>query len=172
MTDNNLGAMVTDLETGIEGVVNNRADYAFGQTRYCIQPKAEKGKNAIVDSIMVDECQVQQNSDQSESVKCIPVLRTTPKFKTGQIVIDPVNNFTGIIMGRAVYTNGCARVYIEGKTKKGAIKNLWLPEEQVVAKLSKILRKPVYNKDIRKAVNEGKRTKSFRGGPAPSSSRY
>jgi hypothetical protein len=53
--------------------------------------------------------------------------------KLGQQVTDRYNGFTGIVMGRTEYINGCVRYLVESPTltEKGEAVTRWVDEQRL-----------------------------------------
>ena len=138
------------------GVAENRAEFIYGCDRYCVQPQiGEDGK--IPDSVMIDEPQLELVADREPVMP--PPLEPVRLFEMGQEVTDPIRCAKGIITGRAIYLNGCARVLIS--PKQASTKDLsswWVDEQQLVAG--------------KKKIDAPAREKKLTGGPAASSSKY
>ena len=151
-----LGTIVRDRVTGFIGVAENRASYLYGVDRYHVQPQVNK-KGKVPDGYMVDEPQL-------ETVEGMLLVMSPPEdppiiVELGSLVNDPVRGMNGTASGRAVYLNGCARIWVEPKQIAGKdhIKSWWASEGQLT----------VIEQGHQK-VDEIKNT----GGPAPSSSKY
>lgn len=152
-----LGSFVKDKVTGLEGVAENRATYLYGCDRYFVQPQIDKdGK--LPDGLMIDEPQL--SIDQSKSAAMEPMPEPAQVITLGSVVSDPIRGEKGTATGRAVYLNGCSRIYIE--PKKGVLKieatGWWVDEQQVVKTKKVKVEPPVKAKRI--------------GGPARSCSKY
>jgi len=151
-----LGTIVKDLVTGLIGVAENRCEFMYGCDRYFVQPQIGKdGK--VPDGLMIDEPQLVPVKGRK------PVMPepTEPAriFEMGQHVTDPIKGAKGIITGRAVYLNGCARVYISTKqSSEKDLKSWWVDEDQPIA----LKKKHPAPSSVQKST----------GGPAPSCSKY
>ena len=156
-----LGTVVKDRVTGLIGVAENRAEFMYGCDRYLVQAKAGKD-NKIPDAVMIDEPQLEVVEGEASVMEPLP---EPPRLiEMGQQVTDPIIERKGTVTGRAVYLNGCSRVFIKPKYVEGTkVKGWWAYEEQVVGK------KTLTGKDkIPVAPSANRRT----GGPAPSNSKY
>lgn len=151
-----LGTVVTDKVTGFVGIAENRATFLYGCDRYCVQPRVDKdGK--VPENQMIDEPQLEVVA--GEKVVMIPVSEPEALVEMGQLVFDPVKDLEGTVMGRAVYLNGCARIFIQPKQKgEKERKSWWVDEPQVKSR----------NSFIKKVKKEEKK----RGGPALCNSKF
>lgn len=151
-----LGTVVSDKVTGFVGVAESRGTYLYGCDRYCVQPKIDKdGK--IPESRMIDEPQLE--AVEGEKVVMLPAGEPEQLVKLGQFVLDPARDMEGTVMGRAVYLNGCSRIYIQPKQKgEKERKSWWVDEPQVEPRQT-------FLKKVKKAE---KKT----GGPAICSTKY
>ena len=150
-----LGTIVKCRVTGFTGVAENRVTFMYGCDRYCVQPKVDKdGK--LPDSVMID---AQQLEIVEGKPRVMDALAEPPALvELGQWVEDPIRGMEGTITGRAVYLNGCARVWVSPKqTASKKVDDWWVDEKQVIGK-QKITATP----DAQRKA----------GGPAPSSSKY
>lgn len=156
-----LGYMVRDKLTGFTGVAENRATFLYGCDRYCVQPPVDKdGK--IPESTMIDEPQLELVADTERVVE--PMQPPEQSVKLGLVVFDPIRGVEGTAFGRAVYLNGCARLFVHPKrTGKDNDKSFWVDEPQVEVRTS------LLGKD-KKTIDSVPRART--GGPAPSSSKY
>ena len=151
-----LGTIVRDLVTDLVGVAENRTEFMYGCDRYWIQPQVGKdGK--VPEGYMVDEPQLKPVEGRDPVMP--PPDEPDRIFEMGQHVRDPIMGAEGIITGRAVYLNGCARVFI--CPKQSSDKDLspwWIDEEQPISLKEK------HSSPSSKQKNTG--------GPAPSCSKY
>jgi hypothetical protein len=83
----------------------------------------------------------------------------------GQLVFDPVRSMDGTVTGRAVYLNGCSRVFIEPKQASKIKLDSWWVDENQVEPHTTITGKP---KMTKQPNQPGVKT----GGPARSNSKY
>ena len=151
-----LGNFVRDKVTGLEGVAENRATFLDGCDRYFVQPQVDKdGK--VPNGFMIDEPQL-EIKDLAPAMK--PMTEPAQTVTLGSIVNDPIRGEKGTATGRAVYLNGCSRIYIQ--PKKGIVKleaeGWWVDEQQVVK--------------IKQAKVEAQPKEKIIGGPARSCSKY
>lgn len=156
-----LGLMVRDKVTGFVGVADNRAEFMHGCTRYYIQPQINRD-GAVPEGALFDEPQIEiiqpVNAVVPEPVE--PPVRCA----MGQKVRDPITSIEGIVCGRAVYLNGCSRVYVVPKMNdRGISLEYWTDEERVEIVGANLLL--VAKPEISEPPKE--RT----GGPAPSCSK-
>jgi hypothetical protein len=156
-----LGTVVRDRATGFVGVAENRCTFIYGCDRYCVQPRVgEDGK--IPDSAMIDEPQLIV-TDEKRAME--PVCEPVQIVQMGQLVFDPVRSMEGTVTGRAVYLNGCSRVFIEPKQAAKIKLDSWWVDENQVEPHTTIFGNP----KMTKQPNEpGVKT----GGPARSNSKY
>lgn len=157
-----LGSIVKDKVTGLIGVAENRASFLYGCDRYCVQPKM-KDDGTIPKSRMIDEPQLEVLEDEQSAVTPLP--ESSQIIELGQIVEDPVRAMSGTATGRAVYLNGCSRIFVEPKrdTKK-EVESWWVDEKQLKPKTT-------LGGEAKKTITtepSHRRT----GGPARSSSQY
>lgn len=134
-----LGLIVKDLVTGITGVAENRGTYMHGCDRYCIQPKAKKD-GTIPEAIMVDEPQLRILTSKKPAME--PMKPPKQILFNGDLAIDPISGFKGIVTGRAVYLNGCARTLLSSKkTWKDGEEDKWFDEPRldIVKKALKVV---------------------------------
>ncbi len=131
-----LGQYVKDQVTGLVGIAENRATFLYGVDRYCVQPKIKKD-GTIPDSRMVDEPQLKVLTDKPAAMEPPPEPKQTVSL--GSKVYDPILDRTGTATGRAVYLNGCSRIYVEPKHKLLAPTSdgWWTDELQLVMKKEK-----------------------------------
>jgi hypothetical protein len=157
-----LGVVVRDKVTGFTGIAENRATFMYGCDRYCVQPKIDKdGK--IPDSVMIDEPQLEW-VDGEERVMS-PVGTPDILVEMGQLVLDPIRNIEGTVVGRAVYLNGCSRIIIQPKKSgKKEIKSFWVDEKQVEPRNTFIGKKKI----TKEPDNDNRKS----GGPATCSSKF
>ncbi|MCK5642277.1 MAG: hypothetical protein KAJ19_15835 [Gammaproteobacteria bacterium] len=151
-----LGTVVRDRVTGFVGVADNRATFLYGCDRYCVQPRIDK-EGKVPDSQMIDYPQLE--IVEGEKVAMFPAPEPEQLVELGQLVLDPVKDMEGTVMGRAVYLNGCARILIAPKQKGDKQRESWWVDEPQV--------KP-RNSFIKKVTKVEKK----RGGPALSNSKY
>lgn len=153
-----LGQYVEDKVTGLIGVVEDRATFLYGVDRYCVQPRIKKD-GTIPGSRMVDEPQLKVLIDKPPAMEPYPEPKQT--IPLGSKVHDPILDRTGTATGRAVYLNGCSRIYVEPKHKLLAPTHAgwWADEPQLV--LKKTADQP--------KTNEPEKTP---GGPARSNPQY
>ena len=151
-----LGTVVRDKVTGFVGIAENRATFLYGCDRYCVQPQVDKdGK--IPENQMVDEPQLV--IVEGEKVVMSPAGEPKQLVELGQSVFDPVRGMEGTVMGRAVYLNGCARIWIQPKQKgEKERRSWWVDEPQVEPRES--------------CIKKASKTEKKRGGPAPSNSKF
>ena len=153
-----LGTIVRDKVTGFVGVAENRATFLYGCDRYFIQPQI-KEDGSIPDGAMIDEPQLEPVEDKEPVMEAMGDPEQLVEL--GQVVKDPVKDVEGTVTGRAVYLNGCSRVFVEPKfsAKTKELASYWVDEQQVepLRKRTKVVEK-----------TEGKAP----GGPARSSSKY
>jgi len=150
-----LGSFVIDQVTGLEGIAENRASYLYGCDRYFVQPQVDKdGK--VPEGRMVDDPQLKV-TDAPPVMEPMPAPAQTVPL--GAIVDDPIRGQKGTATGRAVYLNGCSRIFIESKLGMTNVSpdSWWVDEQQLVIK--KLPKKP-----------QVKETRT--GGPARSCSKY
>lgn len=155
-----LGSLVKDKITGFTGIADNRATYLYGCDRICVQPNKVNEDYTIPESCMFDECQLEVLSTDT-GIATIPP--NTPRVELGNIVKDPISETECTVMGRAVYLNGCTRVYLT-PTKKcdKEQETYWVDENQVVdTGKTKLLK-----------GNTPPNSTRGTGGPAPSNSKY
>lgn len=151
-----LGTVVRDKVTGFVGIAENRADFLYGCTRYCVQPVVDK-EGKMPESKMVDEPQLE--IVEGEKVVMSPAGEPEQLVEFGQLVLDPVKDMEGTVMGRAVYLNGCSRIYIQPKQKGEKERESWWVDEPQV--------------EPRKTfVKKVKKAKKAPGGPAICSSKF
>lgn len=151
-----LGTVVKDKVTGLIGIAENRATYLYGCDRYCVQPRVDKdGK--IPENAMIDEPQLE--IVEGEKVVMLPGGEPEQLVELGQVVFNPVIDMEGTVMGRAVYLNGCSRIWIQPEQKgEKERKSWWAYEAQVEPR----------NKFVKKVRKSEKTT----GGPALSNSKF
>ena len=152
-----LGLFVEDKVTGFIGVTENRATFLYGCDRYHIQPQVDKdGK--IPEGRMIDEPQLKIIVDKGQAME--PMKEPKQLISLGNEVHDPIIDKKGTATGRAVYLNGCSRIFIEPKHKllTADIEGWWADEQQIVQK-KKVTHKPQKNN-------------TRKGGPARSCSRH
>ena len=103
-----LGYFVKDRVTGLIGIAENRATFLYGCDRYFVQPQMD-GDGKIPDGRMIDEPQLEVMDNE-------PVMELLAEPKQvvllGSEVYDPIKNMKGTATGRAVYLNGCSRIYV------------------------------------------------------------
>lgn len=126
-----LGQTIRDKISGYEGIATTRSEYQFGCPRVGIQPP-KKPDGSLQEEIGFDEPQL-------EVVDAKRIIVTEPpaqRFAFGQLCTCSVTNYEGVLVGRAVYLNGCARVALQPKLVKGKeLQNaMWFNEQQVEAK--------------------------------------
>jgi len=121
-----LGTIVKDLVTGLIGVAENRAEFMYGCDRYLVQPRIG-GDGKIPESHMIDETQLVLLEHCDPVMQ--PPLEPVKIFEMGQEVIDPIKEAKGVITGRAVYLNGCARVMISPKQSSDKDLSPWWVDE-------------------------------------------
>jgi len=51
--------------------------------------------------------------------------------KLGSKVRDAISGFEGVVVGKAVYLNGCHSACVEGPAKDGERKDLWFDEQRL-----------------------------------------
>lgn len=154
-----LGTIVKDKVTGFTGVAENCATYLYGCDRYCVQPKIDK-EGKIPDSVVLDVFQLDR-VDEKTTVEPLPFPDQVVNL--GDEVHDPISDMTGIATGRCLYLNGCARIYIETKIKKGGeieAKGFWTDELSLTVK-KKLKIKSADTESILKKERPVRRT----GGP-------
>ncbi|WP_320838478.1 hypothetical protein [Zhongshania sp.] len=157
-----LGTIVKDKVTGLKGVAENRATFLYGCDRYCIQPQA-KEDGTVPDSIMVDEPQLEIM--ESEPRAMIPAGEPEQKIELGCVVEDPIRGMVGTATGRAVYLNGCSRIFVQPKqVGDKEQKSWWVDEQQLKVKTS-------FTGSEKRTVDPVVRHARI-GGPAPSNSKY
>jgi len=150
-----LGLFVKDKVTGLMGVAENRATFLYGCDRYFVQPQVDKdGK--VPTGMMIDEPQLQQLNHIPSAM--VPMPEPEQIIQLGSSVYDPITGRKGIATGRAVYLNGCSRIFVEPKHKLLTIdaKGWWTEEQQLVIK--------------KKVISQPKEYRT--GGPARSCSKY
>lgn len=152
-----LGFFVKDRVTGLEGVAENRATFLYGCDRYFVQPQID-GDGKIPEGKMVDEPQLEILTNKDSVMEPLPEPKQVVSL--GLEVYDPIRNRKGAATGRAVYLNGCSRIYVEPKHKilTADTKGWWVDELQLVAK--------------KKVVHKPESASHKTGGPARSSSKY
>lgn len=155
-----LGTLVKDKVTGLEGIAENRCTFLYGCDRICVQPNKVSEDGTIPENHMFDECQLEVLND-------VPVVQSIPpqpqRVSLGNLVKDPIREMECTVMGRAVYLNGCTRVFLTPTKKSDKTQETyWVDEHQVIdtgkTKLTK--------------QNSAPNTTRSTGGPAPSSSKY
>lgn len=106
---------------------------------------------------MVDEPQLELVEGEKEVMS--PAREPEQLVELGQLVSDPVRGMEGTVMGRAVYLNGCSRVWIQPKQKgEKERKSWWVNEPQVEPR--------------KKFIKKVKKDKKDPGGPAPCNSKF
>lgn len=155
-----LGTLVRDKITGLEGIADNRATFLYGCDRICVQPNKVNEDGTIPDNHMFDEFQLEVLS---ESL----VVQATPpqpsRVTLGNLVKDPIAEMECTVMGRAVYLNGCTRVWLVPTKKSDKTQeSYWVDEHQVVdTGKTKLLKS-----------NSTPNSTRATGGPSPSNSKY
>ncbi|RLJ20020.1 hypothetical protein DJ031_06840 [bacterium endosymbiont of Escarpia laminata] len=158
-----LGYFVKDKVTGLMGVAENRATFLFGCDRYFVQPQI-KEDGTVPEGVMIDEPQLEVLKDKDRVMT--PAGLPEQTISLGQLVDDPVTGMTGTATGRAVYLNGCSRIFVEPKTTSEKHESWWVDEKQLTGKKTLIGRdKKTIEPNEPQAV---RRT----GGPARSCSKY
>lgn len=144
-----LGQKVKCIVTGLEGITTCRGDYLSGVSRWEVQPPKDKDGN-VPETFMVDAPQLVV-VDKKRIVICEELKEIV---KMGQKVRDPISDIEGIVVGQALYLNGCRRILIGlKKDKDGKLqKSIWIDEPQLEVVAEKI---------------EVKRKSSNTGGPCP-----
>lgn len=150
-----LGSFVKDRVTGLTGVAENRATFLYGCDRYFVQPQID-ADGKVPEGRMVDAPQLEV-LDKAPAMEPMPEpVQTIP---LGKMVNDPVRGQKGTATGRAVYLNGCSRIYVE--PKQGMLKidetKAWWTDEPQLELIDKVVSKPGNEKT---------------GGPARSCSKY
>ena len=132
-----LGTVVRDKVTGFVGVAENRATFRYGCDRYCVQPKMD-AEGKVAESKMIDEPQLEIVEGEAQVMQ---EPAPPPKLvKLGQLVYDPIYDIEGTVAGRAVYLNGCSRVWIvQKKFKDGKIDDGYWTDEKAVIGRKKML---------------------------------
>lgn len=150
-----VGQKVKDLVTGIEGVAITRATFISGAPRIGIMPGLDKDGDPR-DSLEFDETQLVI----LDKRPLVDIPEPEPLHDFGQEGTDKVTGFKGVIIGRAVFMNGCARVAVQPKVDKdGKTRKLeWFDETMVESK-----RKKVVVEKTKRA--ESSTTTARRGGP-------
>jgi hypothetical protein len=152
-----LGWLVKDIVTGFEGIVDHYAEYAHQGTTAGIQPTKLTEDGERLKQAMFDITQLEVLSKKPP----FKIPKTNkPVFSNGDEVRCKFTGYQGKVGGRALYLNGCSRVYVmlpyikeyEGDTKG-----------EFIAEASLELVTP---------VKEKPKKKETRGGPTPDSFRY
>lgn len=163
-----LGFIVRDKVTGLVGVAESRAEYMYGCDRYYVQPRVNKdGK--VPDGYMVDAPQL----DLVEPHEQVMVAAAEPEqiIEMGQLVEDPITGVSGTATGRAVYLNGCSRIYVTPPRVSGADEKsaaaFWVDERQLTGHETFFSGKAKI--PVKPDTTPARRAT---GGPAPSSSKY
>lgn len=152
-----LGTIVRDKVTGLIGVAENCTEFLHGVDRYCVQPKIEEA-GKIPEAVMLDEPQLGIVEGEARVMLAIPP--GPPLVSLGDFVEDPIHGRNGTVCGRAVYLNGCVRVWICPKQSGDRdIPAWWADEPQVAIK-----------KKFKKVVDKPRRERT--GGPAPANSKF
>lgn len=163
-----LGVTVRDKVTGMVGIAENRATYMYGCDRYCVQPQIDK-EGKVPDSRMIDEPQLEIVPDIE------PVMQEPAEpekiVKLGQLVYDPVRDIEATVTGRAVYLNGCARIWVVPKNPENEtlFDGYWIEEKAVEPRKGFLGREKITKESERETSDQ---IKSYSGGPAPSNSKY
>ncbi len=157
-----LGTIVRCRVTGFVGVAENRATFMYGCDRYCVQPQiGDDGK--IPDNVMIDAPQLEIVEPKTQVMS--PLAEPPTLVEMGQLVEDPIRGMEGTITGRAVYLNGCSRVWVSPKQnpRYEKVESWWVDEKQVIGKKTFLGKEkiPVKPEALRRT-----------GGPAPSCSKY
>ena len=152
-----LGFLVEDKVTGFIGVADSRATFLYGCNRYHVQPRVNS-EGVIPEGQMIDEPQLHLVPDAD---RCMEPSAEPPQLVTlGKEVHDPILGQKGTATGRAVYLNGCSRIFVEPKRAivTGEATAWWVDEQQLVVK--------------KKTVHKPKSGSKRPGGPARSCSKY
>jgi heat shock protein HspQ len=110
-----LGSLLKDEITGFEGICYNRSEWFYNTNVYGLKPITLKdGKIEEVEHF--DEPQVYEIGKPLKNYICKPF-----KFELGEEVKDIFTPFTGFIMSRTNWLNGCASYGVKPKTLKDNI---------------------------------------------------
>lgn len=152
-----LGFFVKDRVTGLIGIAQNRATFLYGCDRYYVQPRIDK-EGKVPEGLMVDEPQLKIIKNKKQVMMPLPEPKQV--ITLGVEVYDPIVNRKGTATGRAVYLNGCSRIFVEPKHRSFAIEitGWWVDELQLTAK--------------KKVIHKPKQKTTLSGGPARSCSKY
>jgi len=112
-----LGWKVKDKISGFVGIVNHVVDYAHQGTMVGVHSTSLDKDGKLIDPEMFDETQLEvlDKNLPFEIPECEKAL-----FKNGEKVKCSFTGFEGVVAGRAVYINGCARVFVMPKHNPNA----------------------------------------------------
>jgi hypothetical protein len=187
-----LGLLVRDRVTGLVGVAENCASFFYGCDRYFVQPRLPEGSDKLPEGIMVDRPQLEVLPvvDQvPHATRLFAVASLSPVHQLGQQVRTRLSLRDGVVMGRAVYLNGCIRCLVQWDvTRSGKVTTDWVDEgglrglttwrgkPKMVANLRASMKPKPKTADQRVAARFAAQTtpttQAHRGGPAPSCSKY
>jgi hypothetical protein len=131
-----LGQKVKDLVTGLTGIAITRAEFISGAPRVGVQPGLGKDGNPL-ETHEFDESQL-------KVLDVKRVVKTEPNpalVDIGQEGKDRITGFKGIITGRAVFLNGCARIALQPPVdKEGKARKIeWFDETNIESKRKKVV---------------------------------
>lgn len=107
-----LGCVARDRTTGIEGVLINKTELFGGSVQYALQlpatVKPDAAPTTYPESFNLDEGQLVFVKDMLEAT---PPLAT--KIGVGHKVKDMISGFSGIVINKVTFLNGCVYLNIE-----------------------------------------------------------
>lgn len=124
------GQEVEDMVTGFKGIAQIRTEYIHGCPRISVQPPVTKdGK--VPDEQSFDETQLKVTNKK----RVLSVDPPPSKFKFGQKCKDPITDYVGIVIARAIHLNGCPKIALQPKINKEKkhFQGVWFDEPQLVA---------------------------------------
>lgn len=127
-----LGCIARDRTTGIEGVLVNRNELFGGTIQYGVQlPSAAKGDTpptSYPDAFNIDEGQLEFVKNKIDATPPVHTL-----IDVGNTVEDKISGFTGIVISKTTFLNGCVYVNVEANrpVTKDEEKTRFVPVQRV-----------------------------------------
>lgn len=124
------GQEVEDIVTGFKGIAQIRTEYIHGCPRISVQPPVDKdGK--VPEEQSFDETQLKVTNKKRIMTADAPPQR----LLFGQKCKDPITEYEGIVIARAIHLNGCPKIAIQPKVNKEKkhFTGVWFDEDQLIS---------------------------------------
>lgn len=125
-----LGDVVRDKLTNVEGRVTQYIKHIYSQDRVNIQPSYNEKDMRMPACHHIDVTGVEKIGD--SNLDSLPQYRDSDKVSLGDKVSYPLNGMSGNVIQRALNVNGCYSLEISFKAKDdGLPRTMWVEEKGI-----------------------------------------